>query len=198
MQSRLFVGTFLSAEQQTTLGTLSDCRSKLSEAWHRKLRFVRAEKLHLTWLFLGNVAKTEIPNVISELTPLLSEQEALQVKFDQIEFWPNAKKTHVIVLTASHIPNEVAELANRINHSLGKFMTQTSKQESRREIFRPHITIIRLDPNFSDKTSLTIPDWLPLNQLLPLVHEIKNISLIESHLGAGTDDYQVLQNFPLH
>ncbi len=153
--------------------------------------------MHLTWLFLGSVAKTEIPNVIAELSPILSAQSALQVKFDQIEFWPNAKKARVLVLTTSQMEDAVANLALQINKSLSQFMTQSTKQESRHPQFRPHLTLIRLEQNFSDKNTLTIPDWLAIEKQLPLIHEIKNISLIESHLGKGADEYEVLQDFPL-
>ena len=207
--SRLFVGTFLDHEDQEKLSILRDQNSHLDELWQRKTRWVRASKLHLTWLFLGNVQDELIPKVAQTLDKVLKDRrrvgsEKIALSFSKIEVWPAPRKPRMIVLSNNPTPIAVSSLARTIRTGLIPFYTEEAEQEENRD-FRPHITLVRLDRR-NEEQPKTYPNIAPkvdagaihnLKDLLPVELEIKNVCLIQSHLGKGSNDYEILEKFPI-
>jgi len=195
---RLFVGTFLSDSQKAHLGEIRRSNDRLVADWQRKLRWVRPVKLHLTWLFLGEVKGTLVPEVESRLASMLSEQPGGRIIYDQAEFWPSPGKARQLVLTASVIPDPVANLGKTIRAGLSELAAKPDARD-----FRPHITLLRFGDSTapaqtqSPRQRLKFPDWLDLRQFLPITQEIQSVVLLESHLGAGGEDYETLMTCAL-
>ncbi len=182
-KKRLFLGTFLPPVFRQSLEELHLNDARLSETWSCKLRWVAGEKLHLTWLFLGLVEDSRIPEVKSIVDEVLSDQPSLGLSYSKPALWPHRKQARHFVLIPDLVPEEIAELAGRFSNKLRSY---TERPENKP--YSPHITILRLDAGHG---SLSVPDWLGLDQKLPMHHEIDQIDLIESHLG-GSKEYQTL------
>ncbi len=191
---RLFVGTFLTPEQQQALGSLKGHRDDLSRLWHRKLRFVNSLKLHMTWIFLGDVEEENLAAVTEALAEATTGRKRSAIVYDGIDFWPSPGKPRQLVMTSRAVPDEMVALAGEIRRSLKPFAARPDDRA-----FRPHITLLRFDsaPGAHARGRLSLPEDLHLERVLPLAHKIDDVSLIESHLGSGQDEYEVLKSFPL-
>ncbi len=55
--ARLFVGTFLHQAGRELIAALPEQNSELPELINREIRWVRPEKLHMTWFYLGPTAE---------------------------------------------------------------------------------------------------------------------------------------------
>ncbi|HEY9871394.1 MAG TPA: RNA 2',3'-cyclic phosphodiesterase [Candidatus Obscuribacterales bacterium] len=197
-QKRLFVGTFLSADQQKLLGELNRYGERLTAAWGCRLRWVKPAKLHMTWLFLGSVNPELISQIRARLGGIAAEHRSMAVAYDRLEFWPDARRPRQLVMTPAAVPEPVGPLAASVRSQLKEF---TAKPDER--AFRPHLTLLRFDRGSSSARAagaparLAVPEWLDTSGFLPLVHRIGEIALIESHLGKGADEYEMLACFPL-
>ncbi|MBX9876908.1 MAG: RNA 2',3'-cyclic phosphodiesterase [Candidatus Obscuribacterales bacterium] len=187
---RLFVGTYLSPAQQEVLGYLSERKAELEKQWHCRARIVKPIKLHLTWLFLGDV-EGKLDEITAKLQSTVSKFSKLSINFDQVEFWPSAKRPRMVVMTPSVIPDRVMEIAAEIQTQLKPYVSKPGHRE-----YRPHITLARLERESVKANAVELPDWL-VSKCVPLTQQIEKIELIESELGCGGDEYASLLSFEL-
>lgn len=193
--SRLFVGTFLSPEQQERLGTIAAADERLSHLWHRKLRWVKPKKLHLTWYFLGNVAEPAIKTIEERLREAVGELSSTELKYERLEVWPSAKMPRQFVLTPSVVPDGVKEIVESVRSRLKGLVPDPDYKA-----FKPHITLMRFDrlpKNVQKPPAIQLPENFPSDGILPIVHQIGEIALIESHLGSRSDEYEAIFKVPL-
>ncbi len=190
MKKRLFVGTFLTEADQQRLGALRQYDERLCETWKRKIRFVAAEKLHLTWLFLGNVEEESVAEIESRLSKIVQRHEHLTLNYERAAFWPNDKRPRSLVLVPPNVPPAVHSLASDIKTELREFLEKEDKHG-----YRPHVTLMRFGEG--PRLRIQLPDWVPLERQLPLVHSIGQIDLIESHMGQAKQSYVSTRSFAL-
>ena len=95
---RLFIGTFLSPNQQDKLGHLQDYGQRLESCWQRKIRWIKTKKLHLTWVFLGEQNQENIPELVALLSNTLRKKQAMSINYEQVEFWPTVRKLDYLYL----------------------------------------------------------------------------------------------------
>lgn len=204
-KARLFVGTFLDAEPAIIVSKLKQMNGELSGRWHLKARFVPLPKLHLTWLFLGDVERDLIETVKSDLKDTIekwkqNKNQSFQIDYDRIEVWPSLKLPRVLVLESTGRCLQAETLNSAIKEGLGKYCERSEKVE-RFKRFRPHLTVCRFSPDAHKrgagrgKRSLT--DFETPEDLFPLTHEIETVSLIESDLNAGPNGYASIQDISL-
>lgn len=190
---RLFVGSLLPPDRQEELGSLSRCNQELSTLWQRKLRWVNAIKLHMTWFFLGDVPTEQTGVLIEALSGLSSGAAAAEISYDNIEIWPSIRKPRQLVLTPAKVPSCVEKLAKSIRSELRGFAVKPDDRK-----FRPHITLLRFD--LADKGASNIPiappDWFLSELKLPLIQTVDRVELIESNF-TGSGDYEVIKQFRL-
>ena len=219
---RLFLGSFLSPEQQAAFAKLPQMNSSLADDWHCHVRWVNAGKLHLTWLFLGHVDEAvvaELPPAAAHLLKDFRLDQPLSLIFDRLEAWSVRRSPRHVVLTAGQPSSPFLELAAMVRKGLRHFAADDSKEQASKTLL-PHITLMRLSPAGSTQatlpTSLATDDSHPLrsrqkkqvdqldyrkikglSDLLPLIQNLGVISLIESYDQAGSHTYRILKNFPL-
>lgn len=187
---RLFVGSYLSCAQQEALGHISERKNELEKQWHCRTRVIKPVKLHLTWLFLGDV-EGKLDEIKDKIQSTVSNFNKLSINFDQVEFWPSAKRPRMVVLTPSVIPDSVKEIAAEMERQLKPYVSKPGHRE-----YRPHITLARLERETFKAHAVELPDWL-ISKCVPLTQQIEKIELIESELGRGGDEYESLQSFQL-
>jgi len=190
---RLFVGTYLSPQQQESLGTLSERKLELEKDLNCRVRLVKQHKLHLTWLFLGDVEAQRVPEICQKLKTVLLSTKEMSLIYKQMQLWPSVKKARMIVLTPEKVPAEVHNLAAAIFSELAPCVKKIGHRE-----YHPHITLARLQREDFEAASLKIPDWFMHDCCLPITHQIARIELIQSELGKQADEYQTLFSLDLH
>ncbi|MBY0357829.1 MAG: RNA 2',3'-cyclic phosphodiesterase [Candidatus Obscuribacterales bacterium] len=183
---RLFVGTML---PQATKDSLEKCQKQFY-AQHQadKLRTVQAEKLHLTWIFLGeieSVAEAEIKAVLAETTNIFAP---LRINFSKAALFPQADRAHSLALTAENLTAEFQVFAEALRSALTPYCSKTENKS-----FRPHITLFR----FNKESGRAEADLSVFNDYLPLVLPIEQIALIQSHLGKDKNSYEILTDYKL-
>lgn len=198
---RLFVGTFLNDEERTLFTGLREENQHLSGTWGRKVAFVDPEKIHITWLFLGDIERRQIGTLASRLESAGGSKEFhdMMVTYDRLEIWPSPQRARLGVLTASIAPAPVQTLAGRIRGALKEFGPQEEKR--RPKAFKPHLTLMRLRAaGHQTDSHLARPEVREvrgLEKVIPLKQNIDRICLIESELGEGTPRYRSLVEITL-
>lgn len=189
-KKRLFVGTFLDAPEMEVLGELKHYDERLAVEWNAKLRWVRPEKLHLTWVFLGDVHEERIPEIEAALAQTVRDVPHLELMYAKPTFWPDRKRARTFVLTPEPAPEAVMVLGERIKKAMKPYAEKIEPK------YRPHITVLRMERHGERHGALDLPEWFPLKHKLPIVHHINRIDLIESHVG-GAGDYQSIAHWRL-
>lgn len=186
---RIFIGTFLADAEKNRLAELRQYEGALKAAWQTSIRWVRPEKLHLTWFFLGKVAVADLPEISAICADAAKMFAPQEMQFKVPTFWPAARGARMLVLGPETVPPAVNELAAFIKERCRKFAEREDKK------YRPHITLMRFDGEPS-KESLSIPEGLPLYDYLPVPLQIDAISVIESHMGPNSS-YKSLSDYAL-
>ena len=203
---RLFVGTFLAAEQAVMVKKLEHMNSRLSQQWQIKARFVPLPKLHLTWLFIGDVERSRIENVKSDLQSTLAQwmnqgNRSFEIQYDRVEVWSSLKAPRVLVLEATEDCPQAESLNSAINESLSQYLEKSDKVQ-RFKRFRPHLTVCRFSPDHkqrdADKAKRSLKDFEIPDGFFPLTHQISTVSLIESDLNAGPNGYSSILDISLN
>lgn len=199
---RLFVGTFLSAEGVDKLAKLSQANEHLLEKWNAKVRWVDRSKFHITWVFLGEVSRETIPQIIESLNETFEKPDdsgsPLTVLYNRFELWPSERKPRLAVVTPATVPDPVLELDTKIKTALKKFLPTDHNHHELKE-FKPHLTILRFPRDHRHEKSVKpkAADIETPASLFPIEHRITEINLIESELGKHVDGYTKLATFNL-
>jgi 2'-5' RNA ligase len=99
------------------------------------------------------------------------------------------------VLTPSAVPDQVQTIVSNIRSSLKGLVPDPDYKT-----FKPHITLMRFDRLPANKPKgppIQIPPDFPAPGSLPITHDIAEVSLIESHMGRGNDEYEQIFTVPL-
>jgi len=202
--TRLFIGTIISEQDQERIRQVQEKKTDLEDLWNRKVRWVKPEKVHLTWLFLGTVG-SDLVQPITELFANLvvnelsrtSDRAPMKLVFDHAELWPDAKKPRQVVLRPSEVEPRIAKLASVLRTGLLEFYFEQSLKEEMRT-FKPHLTMLRIERRQESvkftrtpSSRIKLSEVQGLSEALPIVLELDKIALIESHLGKS-DTYTVL------
>jgi 2'-5' RNA ligase len=152
---------------------LRDALAAWSEQWQwpAGARRVRAERLHLTLHFLGEVPRTVVP----ALKPVLRVPFApFSLSLGRAALWRGG----VAVLEPDRVPPRLRQLHDRLGEALRSLALPVETRP-----YRPHLTLAR-------RASLAAP---PPPKEPQLRWPVRGYALIESR---STGDYEVLQAYP--
>jgi 2'-5' RNA ligase len=186
---RLFVGTFLPENDRAALLVDAESDERLSALWNRKIRWVRPDKLHLTWLFLGKVDDALVPELQLKVAEIFRDASPMDLHYSKPTLWPSARNARVFVLEPETVPDQLMQLAERCRKELKPYAEKIDLK------YRPHITLARMDS--SSHKRIAVPDWFPPLKHLPLHHHIDRVDIIESHL-TGNKDYLSIAGMDLN
>jgi RNA 2',3'-cyclic 3'-phosphodiesterase len=174
-EKRLFVGIPLPDELAKTLAT---CRNAVH---HRELAWVNIENLHITLLFMGDIASGEIDNIAGKLAWLVTFP-GFCLRFTEVQVIKKRGKTSMI-WAAFEESKEFVALATQIAQIVGIPSDYPPL---------PHITLARVKRNkivSVDKNALPAINHLRL--------AVKKINLYESNLTPQGSVYTVLREWVL-
>ncbi len=161
---------------------MRDRLHSLAQAAHKESggRLIRPDHLHLTLVFLGNVARAKT----FQLEAIAQHQcgAGFTLEFGKTGYW---RHNRIVWAAPISIPEPLHALVAALERSLRHAGIQFDRQRKENE-YVPHITLIR---------DARAPAELPTPQF---GWRISEFALIESVRGAKGAEYQVLARWPLH
>jgi 2'-5' RNA ligase len=136
----------------------------------------RADQLHVTLVFLGQVAESRLETVRTVAAGITGT--AFTLILDRLEHW---RKPGVLCLTTSAVPAPLASLVEQVRTALA---AQRLPSESRP--YRPHLTLARKLARFEGPTDVE-----------PLPWRAASITLVESRADRDGLRYEPLASWPL-
>jgi len=137
---RLFVALEIPTAVRGNLAALiEELRAADGAATKNKARWVRAENLHVTLKFIGNVDAGKLEAIRAVLGEAGSGGE-VELRFRGVGFFPNEKRPRVLWAGIAASPN-LAPLAAEIDARLEKLGIARETRE-----YAPHLTLARFDP----------------------------------------------------
>jgi len=180
---RLFVALEIPSAVRQNLATLLNSFRSVT----REPRWVRAENLHVTLKFLGEVADGKVDAVRSALGVIRSDK-AVALEFRGLGFFPNEKHPRVFWAGMEATPN-LKTLAGDIEGTMEMLGIPREKRE-----FSPHLTLARFErPRLPEALRKLIAD----HQQREFGSLRKNeFHLIQSKLKPGGAEYTTIATFP--
>jgi RNA 2',3'-cyclic 3'-phosphodiesterase len=137
---RLFVALEIPAEVRDNLAALiNELRMADGSPSKNNARWVRAENLHVTLKFIGNVDAGKLEAIRGALGEVAAAG-AVELHFRGVGFFPNERRPRVLWAGIVASPN-LAPLAAGIDARLEKLGIASETRE-----FAPHLTLARFDP----------------------------------------------------
>lgn len=137
---------------------------------------MRAETLHMTLQFIGNVQHSRLPTMIAAAENVTSASFSMQLK--KVAYW---KHNQIAYATLSDDEPSLTNLARSLKTALNKAgMTHTDQK------FSPHVTLLRnaqQEPQIHDFTGI---EW-PVNAFV----------LVESTLNNRGPHYNIIKTWKL-
>lgn len=143
-------------------------------------RAMRADSLHLTLAFLGNVAENRQPALLKLGQSIAATTPPFALEFDRFAYWPHNR---IVVATCRNPPAALPALAGALRNGLSGLGLPTDSRP-----FFPHLTLLRKLP--------TAPADATLTTAIPL--SPKQLQLAESLAQPGGGyRYQAFAEWPL-
>lgn len=143
---RTFIAIEIPDSVQTKIAQLQDELKQERE----HISWPRAQNIHLTLKFLGDVEESLLPDIIKELTSVCTTQTPFDFEIKNLGCFPSFKRARVLWVGIDSPGQQLAGLAKKIEAGLIQF---GFSKENRK--FNPHLTIGRvrspLSNNFVDK-----------------------------------------------
>jgi 2'-5' RNA ligase len=180
---RVFVALEIPSAVRENLAALLESLRAVSP----QTRWVRAENLHVTLRFIGEVAEAKLAAIRGALASVLSEQP-ITLDFRGLGFFPSEKHPRVFWAGIEASPN-LSVLAAEIDKAMEKLGVPVEKRP-----FSPHLTLARFEaPKLPEKLRAAIQknaarDFGSLRTT--------QFHLIESKLKSSGAEYTTVESFP--
>lgn len=126
---RVFIGVMI---PEKLLPKILDIQEKLGKILPNT-KFVERENLHISLLFIGDVAEDQLPSIKEKMDSVCNNYDILDVFVDKISLIPNENSTRVIALNI--VSGELELLRNDISKTIHG------------SSYPSHITLCRLKPD---------------------------------------------------
>jgi 2'-5' RNA ligase len=158
--------------------TLAQLHSTASDLHiHCGGRLMRADTLHLTLAFIGDIARAQIPRLMSLAGELRCPAFTLSV--DRAACW---ERPRLVWAGPRHPPGELLDLAAQLTARL-----QAGGVAVDHRVFKPHVTLIRRHDRAIDE-----------HDIAPIAWKVRNFVLVESMRVPAGVRYRTLGRVQLH
>jgi 2'-5' RNA ligase len=148
----------------------------------------RPETLHLTLVFIGDLARERLPELVAALAEIrVSQFVAL---FDRAHCW---RHNRIGFLASTTPPEPLLELVSQIESALDRLAIPFDRRP-----YKPHVTLIRkaacekgIPAQNRDSAS---PEWA---HIAPISWSAEDFVLVESALTSAGPAYCTVERFPL-
>lgn len=150
-------------------------------------RITRTETVHLTLVFIGDLARDRIPGLIERLDAV--DAAAFTIDFDRADCWEHNR---IAFLTASRPPDALYGLVAQLEQALADLAIPFDRRP-----YKPHITLLRKArcPNRNPAAGRVSesPEW---GDFEPITWSAEGFVLVESVSTPEGIRYDVLRSFP--
>jgi 2'-5' RNA ligase len=179
---RLFVALEIPASVRGNLADLiREFRALASQP-----KWVRAENLHITLKFIGEVPPHKLDAIRAALSAVRSAQP-VELRFQGLGFFPNERRPRVF-WAGMDAPGNLAPLAADVDRAI----TALGFPQETRE-FTPHLTLARFDPPGISEPLRVAVERNKAREFGML--RTREFHLIESKLKSTGAEYTTLQSF---
>jgi len=184
---RLFVACELPDDGRRALGRVQDDLRRLGAD---RLRWVRAEGIHITLKFLGDVDEARVGEIAAALTAAISPFE-LRLGFGKLGGF-GGQRLRVVWIGLEGDVGGLSELANRVEAAL-----EPLGFPRERRAFAAHVTLARVPDQLPAALRRSLPDVLSRYGAPPLPSMVlTGVQLMSSVPGPGGSRYHRLASFP--
>lgn len=155
-----------------------DALDRLAGELHRLRggRRTRAQTLHLTLVFVGNLPRERLPALQAAAAAI--QASAFTLTLDRTDCWPH---NHIAHATASHTPAALLDLVAALKRSLDGLGIAFDHRP-----YKAHVTLLR-----NADCRRTDPP------IAPIAWHAREFVLVESELSAEGARYAILGRYPL-
>ncbi|HNZ97239.1 MAG: RNA 2',3'-cyclic phosphodiesterase [Acidobacteria bacterium] len=182
---RLFVAVAIPEAHRQRLGERLRALGPASP----RARWERAEKLHLTLRFLGEVAPQRLPELEAALAGATASASPLTVRLTAGGAFPPAGRARVLWVGAEPEAGLVT-----LQQAVATAVAPFAEREEGRP-FRPHLTLARCDPPWEAREVARFVS--ELGTPAPEPFPVTACQLVESRLGPGGARHTGIASFPL-
>ncbi len=209
---RLFLGTYLNEDDQTALGQLPKLNSTLETTWNCRIKWSKPNQLHLTWIFFGDIEKHQIDTLCRAIAQTINANRPqlpptdgnISLMYERLEYWFNRQTPSLLALVPAKRNMVLMDYAQSVRIQLSEYTAINVRQQAKKP-FKPHITLARLanitgrEPTlpFGANHELSPNAIDGLANLLPLMHKLDTMSIIESVERDGSHQYNTIKNFSM-
>jgi RNA 2',3'-cyclic 3'-phosphodiesterase len=180
---RTFVALNLPAEERARIhGCLQPLRER-----PLPVRWVAADALHLTLLFIGDAEPGGVDRIDTALSRVTAEYAPLELRFGGTGGFPSLRRAAVIWIGVDAVP-ELMAVQRDIEHALSRLGYPREQRP-----FRPHITVGRV------RKGARPPDMLHLQHLVSCggASTVESVDLMRSHTDPDRARYELLRRVRL-
>lgn len=189
------IRTFIAIElDEPTKTQLTDLQKRLKvEMPERAIRWVRAEGIHLTLKFLGDVPVTRIERIAEELKEACRGFAPFWLKFGGLGCFPNPRRPRVVWVGIEEETGTLARLQRAIEKRLAPLGYPPEKRP-----FNPHLTLGRVRSRVRSGELRRVGELIEAADIgLVSEMEARAVGLIRSDLGPSGAVYTPLAEAPL-
>lgn len=158
------------------------------------LRWTRPEQIHLTLRFVGNVAITQVDDLIAAMREVCSRFGSLQMRAHGLGVFPGSGTPRIVWVGVYDNTGELKRLKQAVDGAVNRMLGQTGGEE---EEFAGHLTIARargmrfrqtrvLKGLIDEARDRAFADWTG-----------DTVEVVRSQLSAGGSDYSRLAEIVL-
>ena len=157
-------------------------------------KWVRAEGIHLTLRFLGEVGEAELPRLLAALSTVADGAgQSFTVHAGGLGLFPDQGRPRVLWIGLHEATGALVALQGRIESAVRAEGLPGIKNEDRS--FRPHLTLARLD---DAGASIPMKVFVGSHRAEHLgSFEVSTVTLFRSILGPGGARYDPIQEYRL-
>ncbi|HSG92756.1 MAG TPA: RNA 2',3'-cyclic phosphodiesterase [Methylotenera sp.] len=139
-------------------------------------RVMRADTLHMTLQFIGNIKRSQLPKLITAADKV-SAPPPFKLKLNKLSFWKHNRIGYA-TLTVSEPPLD--KLAATMQYELANegFIADSAK-------FSPHVTLLR-----------NVEHILAAQNFMPVTWQVDSFVLVESVTIQQRTQYRILREWP--
>jgi len=157
------------------------------------VRWVKAEGIHLTLFFLGDVLVSRLAEFQRVLAPVAQTAQRIEFAVEGAGVFPNLHHPNVIWVGVRDINGHLAALHHGVNMALAELGFQPEERP-----FEPHLTLGRVNRNSGSEAASRVGEAVGRLKLGHLSDERPyELILFRSELKSTGAEYTPLQVFPL-
>jgi 2'-5' RNA ligase len=154
-------------------------------------RWVKAENIHLTIVFLGNVKTEEIDSVEEKVRNVCPEYGSFDIALKGVGCFPNLRRPRVLWLGFDGEIERMSHFREDLQRALKAFGIKEEKRP-----FKPHLTLgrFRSTRKMGSKLEELLSEYAALESP---VESLNELNLFKSDLKPGGAVYTKLRSWPL-